>query len=83
MARSLTIQLCGAGSIITNVCSVSTMCARRVKLRMATERLRRLYDRVTGGLHPYLVLLVGECLCVPEGETTKRSRVSGRPLTLN
>jgi hypothetical protein len=38
--------------------------ARRVKLRMATERLRRLYDRVTGGLHPYLVLLMGECLCV-------------------
>ena len=64
MARSLTIQLCGAGSIITNVCSVSTMCARRVKLRMATERLRRLYDRVTGGLHPFLVMLVGVCLCV-------------------
>ena len=50
------------GGIITNVCSVgrpSTMCARKV-----TERLRRLHDRVTGGLHPCLVMLVGVCLCV-------------------
>ena len=56
------------GGIITNVCSVgrpSTMCARKV-----TERLRRLHDRVTGGLHPYLVLLVGECLSQKANDET-------------
>lgn len=62
LARSLTIQLCGAGRHHPQrllVSRPSTKCARRV-----IERLRRLHDRVTGGLHPYLVMLVGVCLCV-------------------